>query len=155
MLPRRGPNKATARRQGCGRSLRRRSPRQAPVHPPGNPVSAAILVFSRTSFFSSGPARLLAARDSFGRRQRKRGDPFRGSPSPYLVSILLDLVRAAPLWERSLSDRSYAWFSLIGIICTYLRPSFPSRNATEPSVSAKSVWSLPMPTFVPACHFVP
>src|SRR3954447_5940718 len=66
-----------------------------------------------------------------------------------------DLVRAAPLWKRSLSDRSYALVSLIGMTWTYLRPSLPSRNATCPSVSAKSVWSLPRPTLSPGCHLVP
>src|SRR5206468_1520630 len=70
-------------------------------------------------------------------------------------SGLLDLVRAAPLWERSLSDRSYASLPLIGITWTYLRPSLPSRNATCPSVSAKRVWSLPRPTLSPGCHLVP
>ena len=42
----------------------------------------------------------------------------------------VDLVRAAPLWKRSLSDRSYALASVIGMTWTYLRPSLPSRNAT-------------------------
>src|SRR4051794_36794681 len=69
-----------------------------------------------------------------------------------------DLVRAAPLWERSRSDRSYllsAACAAIGITCTYLRPSLPSRNATQPSVSANKVWSLPRPTLLPGCHLVP
>src|SRR3954465_14995709 len=66
-----------------------------------------------------------------------------------------DLVRAAPLWKRSLSDRSYALVSVIGMTWTYLRPSLPSRKATCPSVSAKSVWSLPRPTLSPGCHLVP
>src|SRR5690348_13217259 len=39
--------------------------------------------------------------------------------------------------------------------CTYLRPSLPSRNATQPSVRAKSVWSFPRPTLSPGCHLVP
>src|SRR5437868_3777841 len=65
-------------------------------------------------------------------------------------SAVSDLVRAAPLRERSLSDRSYFAPSVIGgMTWTYLRPSLPSRNATEPSVSANKVWSLPRPTLVP------
>src|SRR5688500_18628123 len=40
-------------------------------------------------------------------------------------------------------------------MCTNLRPSLPSRKATQPSVSAKRVWSLPMPTLSPGCHLVP
>src|SRR4030095_12663388 len=85
--------------------------------------------------------RLGTADDSFGRRQRKRGDPFRGSPSPFLWSRSFeDLVRAAPLRERSLSDRSYLLASVvIGMTWTYLRPSLPSRNATLPSVRANKV----------------
>ena len=81
----------------------------------------------------------------------------RGLPSSPLWSrsALLDLVRAAPLWERSLSDRSYSLASVIGITWTNLRPSLPSRNATAPSVSAKRVWSLPRPTLSPGCHLVP
>ena len=63
---------------------------------------------------------------------------------------------AAPSWGGPLSTSPYAFSSVvIGMTCTYLRPSLPSRNATVPSVSAKSVWSLPMPTLLPACHFVP
>src|SRR5688572_7397820 len=41
------------------------------------------------------------------------------------------------------------------MMCTYLRPSLPSRNATVPSQSANKVWSLPMPTLEPGCHLVP
>ena len=41
-------------------------------------------------------------------------------------------------------------FVVIGMSThTNLRPSLPSRNATRPSVSAKRVWSLPMPTLAP------
>src|SRR5260221_8579278 len=90
----------------------------------------------------------------------KKGEPpLGGSPSPLSG---LDPFRSRPgrpSWERSLSDRSYAWLSLaacaIGITCTNLRPSLPSRNATQPSVSANKVWSLPRPTFEPGCHLVP
>src|SRR5205823_9579735 len=84
-------------------------------------------------------------------RREERGLP----SSPFWSrSGLLDLVRAAPLWEQSLYDRSYASLPLIGMTWTYLRPSLPSRNATWPSVSAKRVWSLPRPTLSPGCHLV-
>ena len=70
---------------------------------------------------------------------KKGSYPSGGSPSPFGFDLISDLVRAAPLWERSLYDRSYALVSVIGITWTYLRPSLPSRKQTEPSVSAKSV----------------
>src|SRR5690348_1779787 len=77
--------------------------------------------------------RVTAAGDTSGRRQRKKGRPLPGLPFSHFGFDLLDLVRAAPSWERSLSDRSYALVSLIGMTCTNLRPSLPSRNATQPS----------------------
>src|SRR5258705_166392 len=78
-----------------------------------------------------------AADDIFGRRKRKGGEG--ASLFSLVVSILSDLVRAAPLWERSLPDRSYDVASVIGMTWTYLRPNLPSRNATWPSVSANKV----------------
>src|SRR6476619_2080078 len=82
---------------------------------------------------SSSPraGRLTAAGDSFGRRfgpfQNERREE-RGLPSsPLCLRSAGDLVRAAPLWERSLSDRSYFALSVIvGMTWTYLRPSLPS-----------------------------
>src|SRR4051794_5659667 len=155
---RRACDRATGHWRGCGRSPHRQSLRQAPVRPRGSQASAAISPFSRTSsLLLMRP--LHAARDSFGRRfwsfKNERREE-RGLPSSpfWSRSGLLDLVRAAPLWERSLYDRSYASLPLIGITWTYLRPSLPSRNATWPSVSAKRVWSLPKPTLSPGCHLV-
>src|SRR5207342_1330080 len=87
---------------------------------------------------------------------KEKGETPSGAPLlPLLVSIFLGSRPGRPLWERSLSDRSYAVASVIGMTWTYLRPSLPSRNATCPSVSAKSVWSLPRPTLSPGYHFVP
>ena len=76
--------------------------------------------------------------EDLGPSERKKGEATGASLFSLVVSILSDLVRAAPLWERSLSDRSYLLsLSVIGMTWTYLRPSLPSRNATRPSVSAK------------------
>src|SRR3982750_2362280 len=91
-------------------------------------------------------------------REQKKSPLFGGFPLlPWWSrSAVSDLVRAAPLWERSLSDRSYFALSVIvGMTWTYLRPSLPSRNATEPLMSANKVWALPRPTLVPGCHLVP
>src|SRR3546814_6638062 len=75
----------------------------------------------------------------FREKAKEKGTALSGRPLlPCWISIF-DLVRAAPSsGERPVRDRSY--FSAgAGMTCTYLRPSFPSRNATVPSVSAKRV----------------
>src|SRR5881227_3176186 len=79
-------------------------------------LSSSLGVLANIALLPIPPQPLARSGDSFGRRiwpfRNKRREE-RGLPSsPLWLRSGLDLVRAAPLWERPLSDRSYAWLSL-------------------------------------------
>ena len=84
-------------------------------------------------------------------RNAKRGD---GIPSPLMEPYGPAGSTGCRQTQMCLPSYSAA-ASVIGSTDTKTRPLALVRNSTRPSVRANRVWSLPRPTFGPACHLVP
>ncbi len=82
--------------------------------------------------------------------QARRQERMQGRiQEPRLLSSFLDTKNAFRMFVRNAFYRNRRRYSARGVTLTYDLPSPFLQNATVPSTRAKSVWSLPMPTFSP------
>src|SRR5262249_12712362 len=103
--------------------------------------------------FAVGVAELFQQGHGTGSWLKRKGDPASRLPlqEPDVWVRRFGLDAGGLRWSTVYSAAA----SVIGTTDTKVRPLALVWYWTRPSIRANSVWSLPMPTLSPACHWVP